>query len=113
MSRVGHFAVGLETISDDVAVATVEGELDMATSPELERTLAPVAPAGRLVIDLSACTFADSSAIRVLAACAHTVNAAGGSVAVVAADGGIRRALEIAAIDTVVRIHETRSDALT
>ena len=112
VERAGEFVVAVETAPEGAVVAIVEGELDLATSPDLERALEQARPEGRLVIDLTACTFLDSSAIRVLAARAHSASGAGGSVAVVATHAGIRRVLEIAAIDTVIDLHETRESAL-
>jgi anti-anti-sigma factor len=52
-------------------VVAVAGELDMATAPELALALAAVE--GDVTVDLSAATFADPSALRVLLA----ANAAG------------------------------------
>ena len=49
-----------------LVTAYVDGELDLATVPELEKLLADVDLGERLVIDLSPCTFLDSSAVRVL-----------------------------------------------
>lgn len=112
MERAGDFSVSVETTPAGAAVATVTGELDMATAPGLEQALEPVDAAERLVLDLAGCTFVDSSAIRVLAARAHAADAAGGGVALVVTDPGVRRALEIAAIDTVVDLHDSRAAAL-
>jgi anti-anti-sigma factor len=47
-------------------VITVAGELDVATVPELERALAHAD--GQVTVDLSATTFADPAALRVLLA---------------------------------------------
>jgi anti-sigma B factor antagonist len=47
-------------------VVTVAGELDVATAPELERALADAE--GQVTVDLSATTFADPAALRVLLA---------------------------------------------
>jgi anti-sigma B factor antagonist len=47
-------------------VVTVAGELDVATAPELERALAEAE--GPVTVDLSATTFADPAALRVLLA---------------------------------------------
>jgi anti-sigma B factor antagonist len=111
VDRDGDFAVAIDTTAG-AAVATVEGELDLATSPELERALAGVSDEDRLVIDLSACTFLDSTAIRVLTSRARSAEGAGGSVAVVVTDSGIRRVLEIASLDQVLELHEARESAL-
>jgi anti-anti-sigma factor len=112
VEHAGEFAVVVETAPEGAVVAIVAGELDMATSPDLERAIEHTGPDGRLVIDLTGCTFVDSSAIRVLATRAQAASRAGGSVAVVATDPGIRRVLEIAAIDTVIDLHETRDTAV-
>jgi anti-anti-sigma factor len=47
-------------------VVTVIGELDVATVPELEQALADAE--GQVTVDLSATTFADPAALRVLLA---------------------------------------------
>jgi anti-sigma B factor antagonist len=55
--------------SDAGTVVKVTGELDVATAPELEQALADAD--GQVMVDLSATTFADPAALRVLlAACA-------------------------------------------
>lgn len=107
MEGIGGFTLALETV-EKATVVSVEGELDMATSPELERALQQVGVDTRLVVDLTRCTFLDSTAIRVLAARA----AAGGPIALVVAEPGIRRVLEIAALDRLVELHDTRDSAL-
>jgi len=113
MERAGEFAVTVSKVSEATTVAAVAGELDLATSPELERALEGVSAAARVVIDLRECTFLDSTAIRVLVARARVSGEAGGSVAVVAPDPGVRRALEIAAIDRVLELHESLDAALS
>jgi anti-sigma B factor antagonist len=52
--------------SDAGTVVTVAGELDVATAPELAQALANAD--GQVTVDLSATTFADPSALRVLLA---------------------------------------------
>jgi anti-anti-sigma factor len=52
--------------TDAGTVVTVTGELDVATVPELEQALADAD--GHVTVDLSATTFADPAALRVLLA---------------------------------------------
>ena len=52
--------------SDAGTVVTVAGELDVATAPELAQALADAG--GQVTVDLSATTFADPAALRVLLA---------------------------------------------
>lgn len=90
----------------------VVGELDMATAPGFENVVGGVQAGNRLVIDLSDCTFLDSSAVRVLVSIARGAEETGGSVAIVAPDPGILRVLEIAAVDTMLPVHQTLDSAL-
>ena len=71
--------------SDTGTVVTVAGELDVATAPELAQALADAE--GQVTVDLSATTFADPAALRVLLAARadgvriHVLPRRGGQVA--------------------------------
>ena len=90
----------------------VEGELDLATSASLAEALDALSPAGDVVIDLSGCTFIDSSAVRLFVETARTAQASGGKVSLVTRDPGILRVLEIAAVDTLLPVHESVDAAI-
>jgi anti-sigma B factor antagonist len=93
-------------------VLEVEGELDMATAPRLEERFEETGFGGRLVIDLTACTFLDSSAVRVLVAAVRDAQAAGGTLALVATDPGILRVLDISGVDTLLPVVDSVEAAL-
>jgi anti-sigma B factor antagonist len=112
VTKVGEFDVSRRELPGRGTVLQVEGELDMATAPALEDALADAGFAERLVIDLTACTFVDSSAVRVLVSSARDSEAASGSLALVVADPGILRVLEISGVDTMLPVHETLDAAL-
>jgi anti-sigma B factor antagonist len=91
----------------------VRGELDLATVSELENAVADSRLSRPLVVDLTECSFLDSSAVRVLLATAAKAEEAGRlEVAVVAPNPGIRRALEIAGVDTMLAMHSTLAEVL-
>ena len=83
----------------------------MATCPQLEEVLQGTDLRKRIVIDLSGCTFLDSSAVRALVGTARAAESAGGDVALVTNDQGIRRVLEIASVETMLPVHETVEQA--
>jgi anti-anti-sigma factor len=112
VAREGGVELGLETLSEGGAVVHVDGELDLATVPELERMLAGLDLGERLVIDLSPCTFLDSSAIRVLINAIKDADERGGTVTLVAPDPGVARVLEIASVDSMTTVHPTLDAAL-
>lgn len=101
-----------EGLPEGGTVVRVDGELDMATTPEFEEVVDDVDAGSRLVIDLSKCTFLDSSAVRVLVSVARDAEETGGTVAVVTADPGILRVLEIAAVDRMLPVHATLESAI-
>ena len=102
-----------ETVLDGVVVVRVEGELDLATCAAFEDAIGETDPGQRLVIDLTECTFLDSSAVRVLVTTIRAAQEAQGSVSLVATDRGILRVLEIAGVDTMVSVHPSLDDATT
>jgi anti-anti-sigma factor len=112
VDRAAEFDAQLERLPNGVAVVRVRGELDMATAPVLRETIAGAGAQDLLVIDLGECTFVDSAALRLLTETARDVESSGGGLALVVTDPGIRRVLEITAVDTVLPVHPTVDSAL-
>lgn len=104
MGDVAHFAV--DTL-DDCVVARVEGDLDLATVGSFDEALTFAESTSHLVIDLSECTFLDSSGMRAIAAAATRHP----RVSIVATDPGILRVFEITTLDTVLPVHASLEDA--
>lgn len=112
MAEGDTFEVVVESIGARSAVVRVTGEVDLATVPQLERALAERPDGAGLVIDLSECTFVDSTCVRLLVDVARETEEAGGKVAIVATDAGILRVLEITALDTLVPVQPSLENAL-
>jgi anti-sigma B factor antagonist len=94
-------------------VVRVEGELDLGTAPKLSDHLEGAAAAGkRVVLDLTACGFIDSSGLRALLSARSAADTAGGSLALVVDDPNILRVFEVASLDQVLEIHPTVDAAL-
>jgi len=108
----GGLEVRVDTLPPGGEVVHVAGDLDLASVADLEAALLRGQPATRLVLDLSACSFLDSSAIHVILAEAERRRGAGGAMAIVAPDAAVRRPLEIAEAERVVRIHASVADAV-
>ena len=112
VARPGDVEVQVEASRDGGAtVVRVEGDLDLSTCPELEHALEGADLADRVVVDLSGCTFFDSSALRVLVQRARAAATAGGTTALVTTDPGILRVLEIATTDAMLPVHDTLESA--
>lgn len=100
----------------EVAVLVVGGEIDYEASPQLRASIVNAIKGGRrqLVLDLSAVTFVDSTAIGVMAgALARLEDAGGGSMAVVCTNDKVLQIFEITGLDSVITLHGSRDDALS
>ena len=109
MASAGDFEITTEVLPNGGALVKIHGELDPATTPQLEDALSSSPSPGALVIDLTSCTFLDSSAIRILA---RTARLEGDGMSLVARDPSILRVLEIAGVDTLVHLHSTLEAAI-
>jgi anti-sigma B factor antagonist len=112
VATTGDFDVELVRIPNGAAVVRVVGELDMATSSQLEDAIAAALPVRTLVVDLTGCSFLDSAGVRMLMTAARDARENDRSLALVAVDPGVLRVLEITALDTMVPVHSTLDDAL-
>jgi anti-sigma B factor antagonist len=85
-------------------VLEVRGELDIATAPELTRAVRAVFDQGtpRLIIDLTNCTFIDSSGMSKLVQAHLTGKALGTKITIRGAIGNARRALEVCGLITLL-----------
>lgn len=121
-----------ETTPEDVVVMAMGGEIDFAASPELRDRLFGHIKHGRrrVVLDLSAATFIDSTAVGVLVgALTRLREAGGGTLAVVCPDGDervsvtypadvktvtnrVRQVFLITGLDAGVRLCRSRDEAL-
>jgi len=107
-----EFAVSVDE-QDSGAVVSVAGEVDLGTAEELSDALRGPTEAGkRVVLDLSACEFIDSSGLRALLGARSAAEAAGGSLALVVTDANLMRVFEVASLDSLLEIHPTVDEAL-
>ena len=103
--------MSVETV-EEAHVVRVRGEFDLATAPDFAGAVEGLDPSHRLVVDLSECTFLDSSALRALLVAARARTQTGGSAAVVAGPPGILRVLEIARVADAIPVVATVDEAL-
>jgi anti-sigma B factor antagonist len=102
----------------ELVVLVAGGELDFHASPRLRESIAEQIGAGcrRIVLDFSAVTFIDSTAIGVLVGAATRLQeAGGGSVAAVCSDENERvlRIFDIAGVDSVITLYSSREQAFS
>ena len=107
------FRAELARPTGDIAVVALSGEVDLYTAPEFHETLLRGVADGarRIVVDLSAVTFLDSTALGVLVGGAQRLPD-DGALLIVCGDDRLRRTLEIVGLDRVFAVHPTLEEAL-
>jgi anti-anti-sigma factor len=99
-----EFQATSERLDDGTMVVSVTVELDLYTVQELERVLPDAAGAGRVVVDLSQCTFLDSTALGVLVEASRRLDG-GAPLLVVAASAEVLRPFELTGLDRKFAFH--------
>jgi anti-anti-sigma factor len=111
VTTTGDFDVRVTTAPGGRTVVHVIGDLDLATAPSLEDAVGDVEATSDIVLDLTGCSFLDSSGMRVLVGIRQR-SAPDARVDLVASDAGVVRALQIARLDTMFSVHASLEDAL-
>jgi anti-sigma B factor antagonist len=108
------FGVADEAIDETTHVVAPSGEIDAFTAPQLGRRLLALADAGKtdLVVDLSAVTFLDSTAIGVLLNALRQLGARHGRLVLVCPSDRVRRPFQVTGLHDRLPITESREEAL-
>lgn len=98
----------------DIPVVAVRGEIDVATAPALRDHLVAHEAAATpvVVIDLTAVSFVDSTALGVLVGSYRRLRDGGGSLRLVVAEPRILKVFEITDLIRVIPIFGTVDEAL-
>ena len=100
--------------SGTVTVVAPRGDVDMAVADELRLRLTGLVDAGkpRLVLDLAAVMYIDSSGLGALVAAMKYARAAGGDMTVCMLESDVRGLFEMTRLNKVMVVHATRQDAI-
>jgi anti-anti-sigma factor len=109
MAADGQFHSAFDIKEDSAgfeAVLTIRGELDIRTSPELERQLASTMGRGYrfVVLDLARLEFMDASALHLIARQAGHLAHSGGALTIRSPATKIRRLLDIVGLSDLIRL---------
>ena len=106
-----QFQVKAERIGTS-ALVTVEGELDIATLPEFERTVTRMRSQGleRMVIDLRELSFLDSMSIELLLRLHGDLTAAGADLVVVRGPRAVNRIFDLMELERVLTLVDEPPD---
>jgi anti-sigma B factor antagonist len=94
------------------AVVVAAGELDAFVEDDLVDVFKDAEHEQRVVVDLTAVSFLDSTALGILVRAVRERTGQGGSIRVVLPDGTARRIFEITTLDRVLPVSASVEDAL-
>jgi len=108
-------AFGIEDrmVDDDTHVVAVTGEIDLFTAPEFKQRISAPIDAGRtrLIVDLNATTFIDSSSLGVLIGAHRRLRRLNGRLVIVCSGEPILKTFRITGLDGVFTIVPTLDEA--
>ncbi len=109
-----NFHIEDHEVDAETQVIELGGEIDLYTAPEFKERMVELIEDGkkRIVVDLSAATFIDSTTLGVLVGGVKRLRPTGGSLALVCTDQNITKIFEITGLDRVFPIHASRDEAL-
>lgn len=98
---------------DGVAVLAADGRINLVTAPELRREVESVIGEGhtRVVLDLGAVEFIDSSGLGALVGGLKTARTAGGDLRLAAATEQVVSVLRLTNLDRILRVYPSPGDA--
>lgn len=108
-----EFSVESSVLDGGRGLVCLRGEVDIYTAPRFKESLLELLDEGvtGIVVDLSAVTFIDSTALGVLIGGVRRLHDIGGRMALVVATRPVERVLTITGLDRVFPMHSTRDGA--
>lgn len=99
----------------DWTIARVTGDLDLTTAPKLRERLVQVVVDGRphIVLDLEGVDFVDSTGLGVVVGLLKRTRGQGGDLRLVSTRSGLRKILELTALDRALPLAASVDQALS
>ena len=103
-----------EDLRTNTRVISLRGELDLHSVDELRVPLerAAAEPGLRLILDLTACSFIDSTGLATIVHVTRPLRDDGGGVALVCPAGDVRQLLKLSALDLSFPIYDRLDQAV-
>ena len=100
---------------NDIYLLVLSGPLDATCSAQLKDTVSAMIDAQKMkiLIDMSAVHFIDSSGLGMLVACLRSATAAGGILKITSLQESPRKLFEVTRLDRVFEIFNDRDTAVT
>jgi anti-anti-sigma factor len=114
VTQTASFALREEAPEEGTCVIAVEGDADMTTAVKFNESFFTAVRAGvrRVVADLTAVSFIDTTMLNALVVGHRRMTRDNGSFAVVCEGTRVTRVLEITGLGQILNVFGTREDAL-
>jgi anti-sigma B factor antagonist len=108
------FSLLIEQLPENLAIISMDGELDLATAPQLRAAISSCMDSGaqHVVIDLTKVTFVDSTALGVIIVGLRQFRDQGGTLNMVCTNPRVLRAFKLTGLLSVLDNYETREGAM-
>lgn len=95
-------------------ILALEGDIDMHRSPEVKQTLEPLIAqkVPRILLDLSAVTYIDSSGLATMIETLQRIQGYGGKFAMFGLRESVRHVFEIARLDQIFKLYADEAAAI-
>lgn len=102
-------------MAGDVAVVSVQQDkLDMSTANDFKKNMAPVIQAHKkVVLDMNAVSFVDSSGLGAILSCLRELSGAGGDLKLCRVQKRVRVMFELVRMHRILNILNTSEEAVT
>ncbi len=105
--------LNVQSLEGAALVAVAADNLDAGNSAEFKRAMAPLIEAHkRIVLDLAALTFVDSSGLGALISCLRQISNGGGELKLVNMSKSVRTLFELVRMHRVFDIYNSPAEAL-
>lgn len=106
------FAVAATRPAEDQAVVTITGELDLTSAEQARPVLLEALRRPIVVLDLSECTFCDSSGLRLILTAARQAATSEHTFRIAHASPAVARSFELIGLDAVLHSYPDVAAAL-
>ena len=113
--RLDEFRAVVASLTRELAVVSVSGELDLYTAPRVRTGIEEAGAVGAdtVIVDLSETSFIDSAALGVLVQETKRLEGRGHSLVLVTSDPRTMRVVELTGRSGVLRTYATLQDAIS
>jgi anti-sigma B factor antagonist len=108
-----EFSVSAERLASGGLVVHVQGQVDLYVAPDLKQRLLDAIDRadGRVIVDVTASTFLDSTALSTLFSAHRRASRRGGRVVLVNTNEDIARTLSITGLDAILDVVDSEAEA--